>query len=144
MRKFWCIMKTLLPNNQNSSQPVSVSFDGSKLTDPEDIANCFNNHFCSIGQSLADKTDSSCPLSCLEYLQNRTKASMYFCPISAAKISNVIFQLNPNKSCGFDGINARFVKIAADVISPILAVLVNACFDVGIFLSCLKIGRTNF
>ena len=63
MRKFCGIMKTLLPNDHNSSQPISVSFDENKLTDSKDIANCFNNHFCSIGNSLADQIDSSCPLS---------------------------------------------------------------------------------
>ena len=134
-------MKTLLPNNHNSSQSVSVSFDGNKLTDPKDSANFFNNHFCSIGKSLADKIDYSCPLSYRKYLLNHAKASMYFRPTSAAEIFNVIFQLNSNKSCGFDGINARFVKIATDFISPILAVLINACFDVGIFPSCLKIAK---
>ena len=65
---------------------------------------------------------------------------MCFRLTSAAEIFNVIFRLNSNKSCGFDGINARFVKIAAEVISPILAVLINTCFDVGIFPSCLKIA----
>ena len=54
---------------------------------------------------------------------------MYFRP-TAAEIFNVIFQLNPSKSCSLDSINATFVKIAADVISPILAVLVDICFDV--------------
>ena len=140
MRKFWGIMKTLLPNNHNSSQPVSLSFDGNKLTNPKDIANCFNTHFCSIGKSLADKIDSSCPLSYCKYLQNRTKASMYFRPAIAAEIFNVIFQLNSNKSCSCDGIIAPFVEIAAKVISPILAVLMNACFDIEIFPSCLKIA----
>ena len=66
---------------------------------------------------------------------------MYFRSTSAAEIFNVIFQLNSNTSCSSGSINARFVKIAADVISLILAVLVNACFDVGIFLSCLKIAN---
>ena len=142
MLKFWGIIKTLLSNNYNSSQPFSVSFNENMLTDPKDIANCFNNHFCSIGKSLVDKIDPSYPLSYRKYLQNRTKASMHFRPNTlAAEIFNVIFQGNPNKSCGFDGINAGFVKIAADVISPILAVLINACFDVGIFPSCLKIAK---
>ena len=64
-------MKTLLPNNHNSSQPVSVSFDGNMLIDPKDIANCFNNHFCSIGKSLADKIDSSCPFSFRKYVPSK-------------------------------------------------------------------------
>ena len=41
------------------------------------------------------------------------------------ELHNVIFQLNSNKNCGFDSIIASFVKIAADVISLILAVLIS-------------------
>ena len=34
-----------------------------------------------------------------------------------------------------------FVKIAAEILSPVLAVLINASFGLGIFPSCLKIAK---
>ena len=74
MRKFWSIVKTLLPNNQKSNPPVSLTGDGTKVTDSTKIADCFNNHLCSIGKSLADNIDSSRPLSYSLYLQNRINA----------------------------------------------------------------------
>ena len=52
MRKFWGIMKTLLPNNQESNSPDFVNIEGTKVTDRNEIADCFNNHFCSIGQDF--------------------------------------------------------------------------------------------
>ena len=45
------------------------------------------------------------------------------------------------KSCGFDGINAKFVITASEVLSPILSILINACFDLGVFPSILKIAK---
>ena len=63
MRKFWSIVKTLLSHNQKSNPPVSLTVDGTKVTNPTKIADCFNNLFCSIGKSLADNIDSSRSLS---------------------------------------------------------------------------------
>ena len=37
---------------------------------------------------------------------------MFLRPTSPTEIDNVIFQLNSNKSCVFDGINAKFVITA--------------------------------
>ena len=51
MRKFWRIMKTLLPNNQKLNSPDFVNVEGTKVTDKNEIADCFNNHFCSIEAS---------------------------------------------------------------------------------------------
>ena len=141
MHKFWSIVKTLLPNNQKSNPPVSLTVDGTKVTDSAKIADCFNNHFCSIGKSLADNIDSSRPLSYSLYLQNRINASMFLRPTTAAEIYNLISHSSTNKSCEFDGINISVVKIATEILSPILAVLINACFGLGIFPSCLKIAK---
>ena len=141
MHKFCGIIKTLLPSNQELNSPDFVNVEGTKVTDKNEIANCFNNHFCSIGQSLADKIVSSSSTSFYNYLQNRVNSSMFLCPISPTEIYNVIFQLNSNKSCGFDGINAKFVITASEVLSPILSILINSCFDLGVFPSILKIAK---
>ena len=45
---------------------------------------------------------------------------------------------NCNKSCGLDGIDAKFVQLAAEVIAPALCLLFNACFENGFFPMCLK------
>ena len=66
---------------------------------------------------------------------------MFLRPTSPAEIYNVIFQLNSNKSCGFDGINAKFVVTASEVLPPILSILINACFDLGVFSNILKIAK---
>ena len=74
MRKFWGIMKTLLPNNQELNSPDFVNVEGTKITDKNEIADCFNNGFCSIGQSLADKIVSSSSTSFCNYLQNHVNS----------------------------------------------------------------------
>ena len=63
---------------------------------------------------------------------------MYLRPTSPFEILCVIKQLNCNKSCGLDGIDAKFVLLAAEVIAPAQCLLFNACFENGFFPTCLK------
>ena len=132
MRKFLGIIKTLLSRNQELSSPDFVKVEGTKVTDKKEIADCFNNHFCSIGQLLADKIVSSSSTSFCNYLQNRVNASMFLRPTSPTEIYNVVFQLNSNKSCGFDGINAKLIITTSKVLSPVLFILINACFGLSV------------
>ena len=63
---------------------------------------------------------------------------MYLRPTSPFEILCVIKQLNYNKSCGLDGIDAKFVQLGAEVIASALCLLYNACFENGFFPTCLK------
>ena len=66
---------------------------------------------------------------------------MFLNPTSTFEIRCIINQLNINKSCGSDGIEAKFIVLASEVLSPVLAILFNACFDFGIFPTCLKTAK---
>ena len=63
---------------------------------------------------------------------------MYLHPTSPFEILCVIKQLDCNKSCGLDGIDTKFVQLAAEAIAPALSLLFNACFENGFFPTCLK------
>ena len=66
---------------------------------------------------------------------------MFLNPTSEFEIRCIINQLNTNKSCDSDGIEAKFIMLASEVLSPVLAILFNACFDFGIFPTCLKTAK---
>ena len=66
---------------------------------------------------------------------------MFLNPTSAFEIRCIINQVNTNKSCGSDGIEAKCIVLASEVLSPVLAILFNACFDFGIFPTCLKTAK---
>ena len=63
---------------------------------------------------------------------------MFFCPTFDCKIINIINELDSSKSCGLDGISARFVIFAAYVIAPYLTILCSGWLSFGLFSSCLK------
>ena len=54
-----------------------------------------------------------------------------------ARLSSV----NTNKSCGSDEIETKFIVLASEVLSSVLAMLFNACFDFGIFPTYFKIAK---
>ena len=76
-----------------------------------------------------------------QYLCNLVCSSIFLYPTSEFEICCIINQLNTNKSCGSDGIEAKFIVLASEVLSPVLAILFNACFDFRIFPTCLKTAK---
>ena len=138
MRKFWCIMKTLLPHKPTRVLPNYIHEEGQILDTPLDIIDKFYNHFCRVKKALAEKIKPSNLNNFQPYLCNRVCSFMFLNPTSAFEIRCIIDQLNINKSCGSDGIETKFIVLASEVLSPILAILFNAYFDFGTFPTCLK------
>ena len=141
IRKFWCIMKTLLPHKPTRVLPNYIHEEGQKIYTPIDIADKVNNYFSRVGKVLAEKVKSSNLNNFQQYLCNRVCSSKFLNPTSAFEIFCIINQLNINKSCGSDGIEAKFIVLASEVLFPVLAMLFNACFDFGIFPICLKTAK---
>ena len=128
MRKFWCIMKTLLLHKPTRILPKYIHEKGRIIDTPLHIADKFNNHFCRVGKVLAEKIKPSNLNNFQQYLCNRVCSSMFLNPTSTFEICCIINQLNINKSCGSDGIETKFIVLASEVLSPVLAILFNACF----------------
>ena len=141
MRKFWCIIKTLLLHKPTRVLPNHIHEEGQIIDTPLDIADKFNNHFCRVSKVLTEKIKPSNLNNFQQYLCNRICSSMFLNPTSTFKICCIINQLNINKSCGSDGIEAKFIVIASEVLSPVLAILFNACFYFGIFSTCLETAK---
>ena len=137
-------MKTLLPHKPIRVLPKYIHEEGQIIDTPLHIADKFNNHFCRVGKVLAEKVKPSNLNNFQQYLYNRVCSSMFLNPTSAFEIRCIIRinQLNTNKSCGSDGIEAKFIVLASEALSPVfLAILFIACFDFGIFPTCLKTAK---
>ena len=115
--------------------------NGSDITRTEEIVNCLNNHFNSIGHTIATKihnpnghTNSS--LTHIPY----TEDSVNFDHTTLDEIIKLIRELQLNKAPGSDGISSYVVKKTMTIIAPILVRLFNVCMDKGIFPDALKIA----
>ena len=138
-RKFESIIKTLTPEKPHSNAPDLIENEnGAIVIEPNEKAENFNKHFCSIGKTLAAKNNCSQSNDLHDYLTHSVHSSMYLRLTSPFEILCIIKQLNCNKNCGLDGIDAKFVQLAAEVIAPALCLLFNACFKNSFFPTCLK------
>ena len=137
MRKFWCNMKTLLPKKPTRVFPNYSHADDQKINTSLGIAEKFNNHFCKIVKALTEKFKPSNLHNFQQYLCNRV-SSMFLNPISVFEIRCIINQLSIKKSCGSDGIEAKFIVLASEVLFPVLATIFNAVLISKFFPPVLK------
>ena len=115
-------MKILLHNKLTWVLPNYIHVDGHKIDTPLGIADKFNNHFCKIDKALAEKVKSSNLHNFQQYLHNHVCSSVFLNPTSVFEIRCIINQLNTDKSCGSDGIEAKFIVLASEVLSPVSAI----------------------
>ena len=123
----------MLPKEFNGNSP------GEKITDPNAIANRFNDYFVNIGPSLAKKLPNS-KTAFNKYLTNSCKNSFFISPITKYELENEINNLNSKKSPGYDGISSQVIKTVATEISEPLSHVFNLTFLTGIIPDDLKIA----
>ena len=134
-------MKTLLSHKPTQVLPNYIHEEGQIIDTLLDIADRFNNHFCRFGKVSAEKIKPSHLNNFQQYLCNHVCSFMFLNTTSTFKICCIINQLNINKSCGFDRIEAKFIVLVSELLSSVLAILFNACFDFRVFPTCLKTAK---
>jgi len=139
------LIRTALPSNKprkNSSKINRLVVNEVEIQDATTIAENFIQHFISIGEKLADliKTPQD---SFKEYLNNagRVATSIYLEPAQLAEVFNKINSLGPHLDKVSNNIDAYFIRIACDIITPYLTQLCWLSFEFGIFPDCLKVAK---
>ena len=81
----------MLGNKNNSGLPDKFIIDGAWIDDPHTIANKFNSHFCSIGETLSLKFSNADngKNNYVNYLDGRVDTVFSFNTLTAAAISEV-------------------------------------------------------
>ena len=102
-------------------------------------AELFNNFFVNIGNNLTNNIKpASKPTS---FLKNRVPSFFGLFSTTAVEISQEITRLKVKKPTSYDEIPSFFLKIAANVIAPYLALLIDFMFTNGVFPDSLKIAK---
>ena len=109
-----------------------------KISNPQEIANAFNEYFINIGPKIANKIKNTTNASFENYLMNKNRANILFDPITEIELEDEIRNMNSNKSPGYDGISAKTIKFCAKEISKALTHIYNLSFQTGIIPSNRK------
>ena len=108
------------------------------ISDPGITANLFNTHFCNIHQTVVvDKsityTPSDSRINTLQtHLLNNEKFNIHI--VTVEFVESQLKTLDTSKSTRVDNINAKYLKLSAIIIAPILTYVIS----IQSFPTCLK------
>jgi hypothetical protein len=140
-RDIWKGIKDLVTTKLHKHHaPTIINDNGLELNDPKAIANAFNKFFSTIGTNLASKI-TNVHKSPMEYMINSSSDSFFLSPTTATEIENEISYLNNSKSTGPFSIPTPILKLAKNVLSGPLAIIINASFATGIVPKKMKIAK---
>ena len=131
-KKAWKSINNLLGRQNKPTVVNELNVGQNNLTNPEDIAEGFNEYFLNIGLDLASKIDSSnCNFE--TYVKNAKSEFAAFQPVTVSHVSRLLHGLSSNKTTGIDKISYKIIKLAAPVISDSLTLIFNQAITLSSF-----------
>ena len=132
---------TKIKNKQNTT-PQSINYNGKQVTNPLDMANCFNNYFSNVGPRLANRVLLSTK-TYRDYLDPALSPpnSFFINATTESEILSLITKLDTSKANGPYDIPIYLIKLAKENISKPITTIFNNSFATGIFPQYLKLSR---
>jgi hypothetical protein len=140
----WKNLKCISDDSSNiNNLPSTLQVGERSLNNPDEIVNALNQHFVNISNKINRVDFKAENFIDLKNQLNEKLGSLEFDInfITPFEVSKIIHHLHANKSTGLDGISPKIIKICKDVISPILANIINLCISQGIFPDIFKFAR---
>ena len=104
--------------------------NGNPITNPSVSANVFNNHFCSVFQTVQRNIQPNNDDE-INVLSESNKEILNSTPpfvipqVNMSFVESQLKSLDTGKSTGSDGLSARFLKMSASIIAPVLTKIYN-------------------
>ena len=95
----------------------------------------------TVGERIQDSIISN-NIDSMMFMRGSTPNSFFFSNIDAQDVERII-KCFKNKKCGLYSLPIVVLKEVADVVSPIVAKLINKCTIAGYFPRCLKVARVT-
>jgi hypothetical protein len=134
IRNIWAeinkLTSTAKKKTAKINYPDKFLINGVNITDKLDIANHFNQYFCSVGELTSTKAAQT-HLNYRDFLKVPIKNTMFCAPIDPVEVFNQIIETK--KSSQIDLLNINILKQIAPCISEQLAYIFNKSLDQGIF-----------
>lgn len=138
-KKIWKTINQIRNTSNLKHDKTTLQYNNSTLDKPLDIAEAFNNYFCSIAPELSDKLPNS-HINPTHYLKANFQNSMLLPAISTYDTINIIKSLK-NKNSSVNEISVKVLKHNSDIFSIPLTTLFNHSISTGTFPYILKKAR---
>ena len=143
MKKTWEGINNVLARklkNTKSITSIKVPTDNDSVTcDQRRIANVFNDHFASVGPKLANQLPTV-QSNYFDFMNrdNSPDLSFAFNLVTPAEVELEILRIPNNKSHGLYSCPTQLLKYSTNVVSSILAEIINLSISSGIYPTKLK------
>ena len=141
IKQTWTIIKDTLHRKTKCELPNQFFIGNRAVTNPDEIANEFNEYFVNIGRLLSEQITSSHTSE--EYLGDKSNVLFRFTPVNEDCIGNIIKKLRSKSSYGYDKISNNLIKHASSSLVKPLTLIVNQVLHTGIFPRQLKTSRVK-
>ena len=141
IKQTWNIIKDTLHRKTKCELPNQFFIGNRAVTNPDEIANEFNEYFVNIGRLLSEQIIS--PHTSEEYLGDKSNVLFRFTPVNEDCISNIVKKLKSKSSYGYDEISNNLIKHAGNSLVKPLTLIVNQVLHTGIFPRQLKTSRVK-
>ena len=125
-KKCWKVID-LITNRQKTHDTV----------EPEHItqekANDYNHYFATVGEEIQKKLNLRTHLNNFDGI-----LGFNFIPENEESIKKLIDKIRKDVATGCDDIGARLIKDASEVLSPLLAEIINIGYQTSVFPDCMK------
>ena len=143
MKKTWEGINNVLARKLKNTKPITsikVPTDNDSVTcDQRRIANVFNDHFASVGPKLANQLPTvQCNYFDFMNRANSPDSSFAFNLVTPAEVELEILRIPNNKSHGLYSCPTQLLKYSTNVVSSILAEIINLSISSGIYPTKLK------
>lgn len=120
------------------SAALYVENDGVFITDPEGIANYFNNYFISkvekFRSGMCPNTSASYDAILSKIMSEKNHSVTFsFSQVDRGSVGKILAALPDGKASGMDHLDSRLIRVAAEALSFPIAHLVNLSLLQGIF-----------
>ena len=139
IKKTWKNLKYLINFNKQKDRIAEIKTDTETLTEPLNVADAFNAHYCTV----AEKLDGEIPMSnksALHYMGTSLGNSFFVSPCTGGEVKNIINSF-ATKGCSLSEVPVYVYKQMSNIVCDTIAQLFNDSVQNGQFPECLKTAR---
>ena len=141
LKNTWKGINNLINLNKNfKTNPSSLIVDDQLITDPNYVANEYNNYFSTIASKLRDKIYDN-QHDFMSYLGDRKEKTFVCYPTTKEEVIDIINELDCMKGTGPHSIPTDVLIFIKFMVSESISDIINLSFNTGIYIEKLKISK---
>ena len=112
-KETWKTINQILNRKQMCQETNADKTQNKEISDPTELAECFNDYFINVGPDIAKTTDKG-DRNFIDYITKAT-SKLNFQAVSESTVHRLLLFLNPRKSTGIDKIPGKIIRVDKDL-----------------------------